>query len=111
MKDSDVAVVEQKTVEDCTRIPAPCHAGTVKKRTRVEWCEYDEQSRFMRQVGQARNGERDKQSHWLPADVEAEKRPHVHCAAPTDQPGVPESTARGRPLCIPSKSCYTHPRR
>jgi len=69
MKDSDVAVVERKTVEDCTRLPAPCHAGTVRKRTRVVWREYDEKRRFMRQAVQARNGERDKQSHWRPADV------------------------------------------
>jgi len=111
MKDLDVAVVEQKAAEDCTRLPELCHAGTEKKRARVEWCEYDEKRSFTRQVGQAQNSERDKRSHWHPADVEGEKRPHVHCAAPTNQPGEHESTAHGRPLCIPRNSCYAHPRR
>jgi len=53
MKDSDVAVVEKENAEDCTRLPAPCHAGTVKQRTRVVWREYDEQCRIMRQAVQA----------------------------------------------------------
>ena len=53
MKDSDVAVVEKENAKDCTRLPAPCHAGTVKQRTRVVRREYDEQCRFMRQAVQA----------------------------------------------------------